>query len=584
MEFKFNALAGVPQDDKAERDMFAADMAAEQASRGEPMALDESQANSSAQSTAMLREHEMAVRNNPESTDDEKSYAKEMRKNAELSQEFVAPEAATPAVAEGQQPLADIPEVPASADAPTIAVAGDGDAAAELSVDAAPETTENLSEEDAELLAELEKRLALADWFHADSDDRSVRQKGGESMEKLMADLIAAASRHPAQIERMWRTTPPLVQEYSGASIMAAIRGTAAAPAEVAAVDVPVKTSGSKSGKSDFAALLNLSAGKIGAGDVKISPIDNGQASMSSFSSTTATLDPVSEHEADELAAMLKREVENAHSGSPADIGGSGAPGAASPTVTAPTMLAAQSTPQLIGSAVGRAIGGAVATPFIALSSAAKHLSQRFGTPKSVIPRAPGGVANSLIASTGRAAAMVNTLETITQWKRDRIEKVAVEASKAASALTATEEFVVWEDSARTIAGQLNRDVADVVAHMHEEDALSSLKDGMDALWRAHPEKVAAYRKASDDFVRNINTVVKEFPNSDDDTKERVAKAMKSVEESTQMLPGFGQDLGEYQRTLAERVREMARNIEAFIRSLAAKLAGRPLTNSELTT
>ena len=232
-----------------------------------------------------------------------------------------------------------------------------------------------------------------------------------------------------------------------------------------------------------------------------------------------------------------------------------------------------------LGELAGQAIAGVVATPFIALSSAARHLAKRFNS-TGATPPAPAHAASSLAASKGALPLpMANTLETITDWKCERIEKAGEAVVKAADKLMGTEEFVTWENDVREIAVGNGVTPFDVVRQMHTAPELAPLKEKMDQLWERHPEKVKAYRSACDDFERNIRNVVKEFPNSDQDVKVRVTNAMKQIEEKTLALPGFGDKAGEYARGLAERVRELAKMIAEFVTNLMHRLGGKTRTS-----
>ncbi|MGE8454228.1 MAG: hypothetical protein ACN6OP_27200, partial [Pseudomonadales bacterium] len=110
---------------------------------------------------------------------------------------------------------------------------------------------------------------------------------------------------------------------------------------------------------------------------------------------------------------------------------------------------------------------------------------------------------------------------------------------------------------------------------------LLTLKAGMDAVWKSHPSLVGDYQDACNGFNNHLEDVTKVYATSPDDVKERVSAAMADVVENTANLPGFGDDLGEYRRTIAERVRE---KLEAMMKFLSRVLERVGLTSgSELT-
>lgn len=362
-----------------------------------------------------------------------------------------------------------------------------------------------------------------------------------------------------------------------------AAEGTVAEPASSAPEKKPDEDESAKT----FEALLELSAGKREAHEVDLG--EDGVAQRPIFAH-------IDNPEMDDLADVVKESVvkdadardkglltpEPAAAGMPASAATGSTAG--QPVAAVAAAPAGGQFASTVGGVVGRVAADVVATPFIAVSSAARHLSQRIGKAMSPLPPSPGSVGRSLSASlAGASPAIFSSLEAITEWKCDRIERAAAEVVKRASALSETEEFAVWEDALQTTASHANRGAEELVSRLHEDPDLNELKDTMTSLWQAHPDRVAAYRKASEDFVRNIDSVVKEFPNTEDGIKERVAKAMETVTSKTNLLPGFGANMGEYQRTIAERVREMVEMIQAFARKLAAALSGRSPSNQELT-
>lgn len=332
--------------------------------------------------------------------------------------------------------------------------------------------------------------------------------------------------------------------------------------------------------------LMRLAAGKVSEDEVKID-VAPSAVSSSPFQALSASrqLDPEAERALDDLVSTLtETPVQAPAAGTGQETSRAGvAPGASVPGQPAPVQQqmvatgAPMSASGQLGELAGRAIAGAVATPFIALTSAARHLRSHFQS--GVVPPAPASAASSLQASKGVPLPMANTLETITDWKCERIEKAGEAVEKAAAAIMGTEDFITWEDDVRKVAGERGVAPFDVVREMHTNAELAPLKEKMDRLWDGHSDKVAAYRTACDDFERNVRNVVKEFPNSEDSIKSRVANAMKRVEEETEFLPGFGDKMGEYTKALAERVRELAKMIAEFVTELMRRLGGKTRTS-----
>jgi len=350
-------------------------------------------------------------------------------------------------------------------------------------------------------------------------------------------------------------------------------------PQSVVAEAKPVPVA-AKAAQEDpgFSSLLKLAAGKIAATDVVL------PKAATPKTSTFQRLDPSASmaRDEDDLFAAVSSGLRADRKGAPGAVPTTpGQPGVAPVAGAKPI----SPTAVTVGEIVGRGVANVVATPFLAMSSAARHLTQRFGSKPllSPIPPIASSAAGSLTASRGMALPMVSSLETITQWKCDRIEKVGREVESIAAVLMGTEEFVVWEDSLRRAAASRNMSTHDVVSRMHEDPDFSAVKSGMDALWKSHPDKVAAFRGASLDFENNLRNVVKEYGNSDRSTQERISTAMKSVEEKTLNLPGFGENQGEYLRTLAERIREIARAIAEFVQSIVSKVSGKVPATSELS-
>jgi hypothetical protein len=217
----------------------------------------------------------------------------------------------------------------------------------------------------------------------------------------------------------------------------------------------------------------------------------------------------------------------------------------------------------------GRAIANALSTPFLALSAASRHLSDRFGAKSKqsgMSPVAPKLASQSLTAMLARKPSpLIERLEEITDWKLGRIERAKQSVLTTAKGLMETDEFVVWDDAVRVKAAEFSVTPAEIVGAMGSDERLDDIKDRMNALWQAHPDKVAAYREASGDFERNIRGVVDEYGNSDPKTRERVADAMDAVVVGTGNLPGFGEREGEYLKALAERIRALVEMIQSLL-------------------
>lgn len=238
---------------------------------------------------------------------------------------------------------------------------------------------------------------------------------------------------------------------------------------------------------------------------------------------------------------------------------------------------------QTIGDMVGRGIATAVATPFVALSSTAKHLAARFGkTPGAAGPLpespAPGQSAMADKIPPKLSPLVMSSPEKITNWKCERIEKAASAVVDAANGIKATPEYLVWEEALEKSAGERGIPADELVNALDDPDN-HELKEKMDALWEAHPNMVGRYRDACNDFERNLRNVAEEYANSDDPIRERVDGAMEKVQKDTRNLPGFGDELKEYAKNMAERVREIAQTIAEFIQKLANKIAGKTAGN-----
>lgn len=333
-------------------------------------------------------------------------------------------------------------------------------------------------------------------------------------------------------------------------------------PEAVSEMEKPQEPATANDGGLD--ALMKLAAGKVSTEEVNLDPVETTAASPFQLLGASKPRDPDAEEALEDLASVLAR--------SPAEepiAPGARAPGAVPPLPPQQTVAMAHA-PGTVGEMVGQMAARAIETPFIALSSAARHLKHRLQSARAATPMAPGGAAASLQASQG--FPMANTLETITDWKCERIEKTGSAVESAASALMETEEYQTWEEMVRKVASERSVDVSDIASRIQVDEELTGLKEQMDRLWWSHPEKVEAYRSACHDFERNIRNVVKEFPNSDEGIRDRITGAMDRVQAKSQTLPGFGDKPGEYERTMVERMRELAAMIAEFMQSLLRKV------------
>jgi len=334
-------------------------------------------------------------------------------------------------------------------------------------------------------------------------------------------------------------------------------------------------------------ALMRFSAGHVSADDVNVPKSPTGTGKSTSSFSSIPEMDP-SIRSVDDLAQLLDDDYgegevrlkggNSAFPGQrpvvPARGNGDLSGGAGQVMQGVPGVPGQRQVGQTIGEMAGRALGGAVTAPFVAFSTAARHIKDHFSKPTSMLPPGAAGM-----PAPSQTLSIANTMEKITQWKCERIEKAAGEVARTADALSETDGFAVWDDEMRKEAQARGLSPADIVARMRTDPDLAGVREKMDQVWKTNPEQVAAYREACDDFERNVRNVIAEFANSDEDVQNRVTGAMKKVEKRTEGIPGFGQDFGEYLRSLAERIRELAQMIAEFMSGLARKLGGRTRTN-----
>lgn len=229
---------------------------------------------------------------------------------------------------------------------------------------------------------------------------------------------------------------------------------------------------------------------------------------------------------------------------------------------------------QTVGHAVGGVIAGVLSVPYIALTSAQKLLKQKFGSkPESVL-------ASEQSKGSVPAMSLLNSMEKITEWKCERIEKMEMQLRTTMSNIKNLEGFPVWEDMVNDRAIRFSVTPSEIVKKMSVDPECLDLKGKMDDIWKQNPEKINAFREAYGDFERNVRNVVKEFPNSEDAIKSRVTKSMSDVMMEGLIMPGFGEKVGEYGATVEERVRMLAKQISDFVQSMLEKLTGRSQSKS----
>ncbi|WP_240493446.1 hypothetical protein [Pandoraea sp. ISTKB] len=249
------------------------------------------------------------------------------------------------------------------------------------------------------------------------------------------------------------------------------------------------------------------------------------------------------------------------------------ASGQAAPRAVGPAAVPAVS--QTVGELIGQAAAGVIAAPLLGLTSAHRHLKQRFRSAPEPTVR------NDLPSTRGEGLrAPVATLEKISNWKCEQIEKAAEGVLAAATDLRSLDGFVLWEEGVAKEASKRGCSVGEIVTSMRNDADLAPLREVMTALWKERPDEFEAYRRESDTFEKRIKDVREKFANSDESIRERVVGSMKAVESGTADLPGLGKDEGEYMQTLAERVRAMAEVFKEIISALLSKLLGRENADS----
>lgn len=247
--------------------------------------------------------------------------------------------------------------------------------------------------------------------------------------------------------------------------------------------------------------------------------------------------------------------------------------GQAAPRAVGPAAVPAVS--QTVGELIGQAAAGVIAAPLLGLTSAHRHLKQRFRSAPAATQR------NDLPTARGEGLrAPVATLEKISNWKCEQIEKAAEGVLAAATELRSLDGFVLWEEGVAKEASKRGCSAGEIVTSMRSDADLAPLREVMTALWKERPDEFEAYRRESDTFEKRIKDVREKFANSDEGIRERVVGSMKAVESGTADLPGLGKDEGEYMQTLAERVRAMAEVFKEIISALLSKLLGRENADS----
>lgn len=245
---------------------------------------------------------------------------------------------------------------------------------------------------------------------------------------------------------------------------------------------------------------------------------------------------------------------------------GSGVPQGAAGVVQ---QVAAAPAGASVAEVAGRMVAGVVAAPFLALSSAHRHLSAKASALGAQAPAQSTGLKASA------AAAPIASIEMITNWKCEKIEDAASDVLNAATKLRELDAFPVWEDAMLREANKRGVLPQEVVRQMRVDPDLSPLREQMNSLWRDNPKAVDDYRRKCDTYEKHIKDIVKKYPNSDELIQKRVLETMDSVRDNVSDLPGFGKEEGEYTATLVERIAELARMLAELVAKLFARLTGR---------
>ena len=183
-----------------------------------------------------------------------------------------------------------------------------------------------------------------------------------------------------------------------------------------------------------------------------------------------------------------------------AGAGPSGA-GAVPPAAGAPgapqQMIAGPASAGSLGDTIGRGVAAGISMPFIAMASAAKHLSKVFGQAKAGAQVVDGPSAGQS-AMAGKIPPSLSTLvsrspEKITNWKARRIEKAGAAVISTIDEIKATPEYLVYEESVQKHAADLSVSPDDVIGSL-SDPGLATVREKMDSLWAAHPDLIERYR------------------------------------------------------------------------------------------
>ncbi|MBR8427303.1 hypothetical protein [Burkholderia cenocepacia] len=327
-----------------------------------------------------------------------------------------------------------------------------------------------------------------------------------------------------------------------------------------------------------LSSLAKLASGEIAKSDVKLKPSRAAQLIMKSAPADRFATEADLQDLLTGLSGPTPAVGGHAPAGNQTPVQAQQQPPEAPARAAAVGAAAVPAAAQTVGDVVGQGIAGVVAAPFLAMTSAHRHLRQRFSAQPA--PDKAAGAQSSAALSAGVPLAALARLEKISTWKCDQIEKSANAVLTAADGLRGVDGFVVWEDGVTKEANKRGVSPSEIIVQMRHDADLAPLREQMTALWRDNPAAVAAYRRESDVFEKHLKDVREKFANSDETVRSRVTEAMKGVETQTSDLPGFGTNEGEYTATLGERVREMARAMIALLEALVARLTGKAPADS----
>ncbi|WP_080423781.1 hypothetical protein [Burkholderia ubonensis] len=437
-------------------------------------------------------------------------------------------------------------------------------------------------DEDAERLLSLSE-----DALEASSRGKPMRELSGGSAKPADAGVPASpaegaaepvAAADTASAEDAWvaeggNPPPEDRPDVEQPKVEAKVEDEQEADGNAAVADTSVRSRKAKG----LSSLAQLASGKIAKGDVSLKPSPVAQSIMKSAPADRFATDQDLNDLVNALSSPTPSVGDQPNPApAPAQAPQEQLVGAARPAAVGAAAVPAAA--QTVGDLVGQGIAGVVAAPFLAMTSAHRHLRQRFSAQPST-EKAAGAHASAAL-SAGVPLAALARLEKISTWKCDQIEKSANGVLAAANDLRSIDGFVVWEDGVTKEANKRGVSPTEVIAQMRHDADLAPLREQMTALWRDNPAAVAAYRRESDVFEKHLKDVREKFANSDETVRSRVTEAMKGVETQTADLPGFGANEGEYTATLGERVREMARAMIALLEALVARLTGKAPADS----